>query len=168
MKVSNKLSQHGYDLVNFMQRLDIHKNGMLHLHELFTELASQLSIYFSQYEQVAIHNLMFSTNDSKNAIKVVILGNRENVQKNLQKWLSNKDKQMKCLLSKSNFVESLILSKQEFEDQFKFYTIKRYEFLTYVMYEWQAYLKKLEVQVEFGFKDYDSLLMRNGLNTDQF
>lgn len=59
MKVSNKVIQHGYDLVSFMTRLDIHKNGMLHLHELFTELASQLNIYFSQYEQVAIHNVLF-------------------------------------------------------------------------------------------------------------
>lgn len=40
MKVTNKLSQHNYDVLNFVSRLDIHKNGMLHLHEMFTELAT--------------------------------------------------------------------------------------------------------------------------------
>ena len=59
MKVTHKLSHFNFDIKSFIHDLDIHKNGEILLHELFTELANQFAIYFSQHEQVAIHKALF-------------------------------------------------------------------------------------------------------------
>lgn len=96
VKITQKVAQFNYEVTKFVNELDINMNGQLQLHELFTELACQHSIYFSLEEQNAIHEHLFivgafqkaheTANERKT--KIVVLGNEaplSNRQPNDQK-----------------------------------------------------------------------------------
>ena len=62
----------------------------------------------------------------------------------------------------------MVFSVAEFQVNIKEYMVSKWDFIDYVMAQWQEYMSNLSQQVEQSFKQYDSLHNRNALNFEQF
>jgi len=176
MKITAKLAMMNFDYKTFSERLDEKMTDRILLYKLFSKLAENLSVYFSVNEQIAIRNALFPSakeeNVSDSRTREVTLGLDRAA---LHAQAPNKDGGKKSPLKErgkkqnvKSFYEVMVFSVAEFQVNIKEYMVSKWDFIDYVMAQWQEYMSNLSQQVEQSFKQYDSLHNRNALNFEQF
>lgn len=176
MKITAKLAMMNFDLKAFFEKLDATMSDRILLYKLFSKLAEHHGIYFSVTEQIAMRNALFpqarEEDVTESRTREVILGldaaGLQAVGKDGKSPRKDRELRKKMGLNYKTFYEVMTFSRAEFQVNLKDYLVSKWDFIDFVMAQWQDHQNGLSTQIEQSFKRYDSLHNRNALNFEQF